>query len=197
LASEGLALFAQLGETYGLVGSLVTLGSIAFGAGQAERAARLLGAADQLCSAIGAALLPPWRIEFETTTEATRAAMGAAAFEAARETGRAMPLRDAIIFAGDASLSSVAVSEELGGLLESSDRPPLTQREWDVVRLLADGLSNRQIGAELVIAEGTAALHVKHVLHKLGFESRAQVAAWAARQLVGSTLGSSSPRSPD
>ena len=46
---------------------------------------------------------------------------------------------------------------------------------------MARGLSNRQIAAELVIAEATATVHVKHILAKLGFESRTQIAAWATR----------------
>jgi DNA-binding NarL/FixJ family response regulator len=41
------------------------------------------------------------------------------------------------------------------------------------------GLTNRQIADALVIADGTAGVHVDHILNKLGFRSRAQVAAWA------------------
>jgi DNA-binding CsgD family transcriptional regulator/tetratricopeptide (TPR) repeat protein len=57
---------------------------------------------------------------------------------------------------------------------------PLTARERQVAVLLARGLTNRQIATALVIAEGTAGVHVDHILNKLGFRSRAQVAAWAA-----------------
>jgi non-specific serine/threonine protein kinase len=55
---------------------------------------------------------------------------------------------------------------------------PLTAREWEVAQLVADGFTNRRIGDALVITEGTAALHVRHVLNKLGFDTRAQIAAW-------------------
>ena len=55
---------------------------------------------------------------------------------------------------------------------------PLTARELDVARRIAHGLTNKQIAAELVIAEGTADRHVANILGKLGFSSRAQVAAW-------------------
>ncbi|MGH2500990.1 MAG: LuxR C-terminal-related transcriptional regulator [Ktedonobacterales bacterium] len=48
--------------------------------------------------------------------------------------------------------------------------------------MIAEGLTNRQIGESLIITEGTARLHVKHILHKLGFTSRAQVAGWAIAQ---------------
>ncbi len=48
----------------------------------------------------------------------------------------------------------------------------LTPREREVAGLLVEGLTNREIGAALVIAESTANLHVKHILAKLGFSSR-------------------------
>ena len=61
---------------------------------------------------------------------------------------------------------------------------PLTPRERGVAALVARGRSNRQIGEALVITEGTANLHVKHILGKLGFASRAEIAAWAVRQEI-------------
>ena len=48
-----------------------------------------------------------------------------------------------------------------------------------MARLVAEGLTNRQIAARLVISERTAGNHVAHILTKLGFTSRAQIAAWA------------------
>jgi predicted ATPase/DNA-binding CsgD family transcriptional regulator len=57
----------------------------------------------------------------------------------------------------------------------------LTPREWDVVTLIAQGRSNRAIAEELFISPATAARHVANILGKLGFTSRSQVAAWAAR----------------
>src|SRR5581483_9891326 len=59
---------------------------------------------------------------------------------------------------------------------------PLTPREREVAALLARGLTNRQIAEALVISERTADNHVSHILDKLGFASRAQVAAWAVAQ---------------
>ena len=58
---------------------------------------------------------------------------------------------------------------------------PLTPREHEIVRLIAQGLSNREIADELVISPATAARHVANILAKLGFSSRTQVASWAAR----------------
>ena len=55
----------------------------------------------------------------------------------------------------------------------------LTQRELEAVSLVAHGLTNRQIAEALVITEGTAANHVKHILAKLVLDSRVQIATWA------------------
>jgi non-specific serine/threonine protein kinase len=56
----------------------------------------------------------------------------------------------------------------------------LSRREIEVAALIGRGLTNRQIAEALVITEGTAANHVVHILNKLDFGSRAQVAVWAA-----------------
>jgi DNA-binding CsgD family transcriptional regulator len=58
----------------------------------------------------------------------------------------------------------------------------LTPREQEVATLIARGLSNREIAEALIITEGTAAVHVKHILSKLGFKSRSQLAASAAQR---------------
>jgi RNA polymerase sigma factor (sigma-70 family) len=58
---------------------------------------------------------------------------------------------------------------------------PLTPREHEIVRLIARGLSNREIAGELVISPATAARHVANILAKLGFSSRTQIASWAIR----------------
>jgi DNA-binding NarL/FixJ family response regulator len=57
---------------------------------------------------------------------------------------------------------------------------PLTRRELQVAYLVAQGRSNKQIAAELVISQRTAEGHVERILTKLGFTSRVQVAAWIA-----------------
>ena len=66
------------------------------------------------------------------------------------------------------------------GPAAEADWGPLTVRERDVAALVARGLSNRGIARELVLTEGTAANHVRRIMLRLNFESRAQVAAWVA-----------------
>jgi len=56
----------------------------------------------------------------------------------------------------------------------------LTPRERQLVALVASGHSNKAIAGELFISPATAARHIANILAKLGFSSRAQIAAWAA-----------------
>ena len=58
---------------------------------------------------------------------------------------------------------------------------PLSDREVEVLRLLATGLANRDIGSLLFISESTVKTHVEHIIRKLGVSDRVQAAVWAAR----------------
>ena len=58
----------------------------------------------------------------------------------------------------------------------------LTRRQQDVAACIAEGLTNDQIAARLVIATGTAANHVEQILRRLGFRSRTQIGIWAAER---------------
>src|SRR5205823_3382667 len=60
----------------------------------------------------------------------------------------------------------------------------LTPREREVALLVARGLTNRQIGDELVISAATAERHVINIFNKLGFHSRSQVAAWVVERKI-------------
>ena len=58
--------------------------------------------------------------------------------------------------------------------------PPLTPREVEVLALMAQGRTNRQIGAELFISEKTASVHVSNILAKFGASGRTEAVALAA-----------------
>jgi DNA-binding NarL/FixJ family response regulator len=94
---------------------------------------------------------------------------------------QAMHMQPALTRALELSRSSApAPARAERSFADSPD--PLTEREREVAQLLAQGQSNREIAATLVISESTAEVHVKHILSKLDLKSRAQIAAWAARR---------------
>ena len=83
-------------------------------------------------------------------------------------------MRDAI----DLALTAPEPPARLAGARSAAR--PLTRRERQVAALILRGHTNREIAEALFIAERTVDTHVEHILAKLGFKSRTQVAAWAA-----------------
>jgi DNA-binding NarL/FixJ family response regulator len=79
-------------------------------------------------------------------------------------------------------LGMAAYYERTAALVARLDRlrqpTQLSAREAEVAMLVAEGLTNRQIAERLVISERTAENHVQHILTKLGFSTRSQIAAW-------------------
>jgi DNA-binding CsgD family transcriptional regulator/tetratricopeptide (TPR) repeat protein len=190
--AEGLGLIREAGPTQppGSEGThdvgdcLAGLARVAAAARRPERAARLLGAAEAWFGARGASPAAPVRAEGERRLAALRSRLAGPALAAARAEGRAMPAEDAVSYA----LATAEPEAPPAPAPAAAGPPPrarLSPREEEVAALLIRGLTNRQIAAELVITERTAANHVQHLLDKLGFSTRAQVAAWA----VGRGLG--------
>ncbi|MGH3881102.1 MAG: response regulator transcription factor, partial [Actinophytocola sp.] len=68
--------------------------------------------------------------------------------------------------------------EALAASLSGTAPGPLTKREREIAVLVSQGLTSRQIAAAAHISERTAENHVQHILDKLGFANRAQIAAW-------------------
>jgi DNA-binding CsgD family transcriptional regulator len=104
----------------------------------------------------------------------------------------ARPLRSALAdlarrarLADRAAPGAAGRGAQPGGAAARSPLAGLTDRETEVLRLLAAGLSNREIGAELFIAAKTASVHVSNILAKLGAASRTEAAAIAHAQGVG------------
>jgi non-specific serine/threonine protein kinase len=161
----------QMGSTW----CVEALAWIAASQRQYERAAVLLGAATGLWRSMGTTLDSHQHLVgyHRDCQRQAQQALGEAAFQAAYHRGLDLPAADVVAYAlqqPPAKPRAPAVSEAA----------PLTARELQVARLIAGGRSNKQIAAELVISQRTAENHVEHILTKLGFTSRAQVAAWAA-----------------
>jgi non-specific serine/threonine protein kinase len=150
-----------------------------------KRAAVLFGAASAIWESLASspANYPTFCELHDRYVGLSRSALGSAAYDSAFRQGREMT--------GDAALD-LALEE---GPDEDEPEPPpnatvrpagsLTRREQQIAELIADGMTNREIAQHLVIAVRTAEGHVEHILSKLGFSSRAQIAAWVASRRGG------------
>jgi NarL family two-component system response regulator LiaR len=94
------------------------------------------------------------------------------------------------VYHGEPSLHPIIARKVLQELLSPSEKPPtsdpLTQREVEVLRLIAQGCENKEIAEKLVISEATARTHVSNILGKLHLASRTQAALYALREGLAS-----------
>jgi DNA-binding CsgD family transcriptional regulator len=123
-----------------------------------------------------------WRQAELELTEGTRASASAVLAEAWHVAGSlpAQQLRQEIeALAARARITLPSPQPPVADGPEPGAGLGLTSRELDVLRLLAAGRTNRQIGAELFISPRTAGVHVSHILAKLGLASRGEAAAAA------------------
>lgn len=183
LAAESLHGLYRIGEAGRFTAEcLDELAGIALVRGAATRSARLLGTADALREG-GLIVAERYKgLRREQTVIAAKASLGEPKFTHASAQGRDLTMAEAIAEAlsplPERDGESVeAVAGELNGSVLG-----LTPREREVLRLLAAGLSDREIGAALFISTHTATTHVKRVLAKLGVNSRAGAASSAVRQ---------------
>ncbi len=90
------------------------------------------------------------------------------------------------VYRGEPSMDSAVANKLMRELQRSSDLPlteePLTVREVDVLKLVAQGLTNQDIAEKLVISERTVRTHVSHILDKLHLANRTQAALYALRE---------------
>ena len=178
LWARALSLSRELGFLMVTSHSLEGLAGVAAARGDTERAARLLGAAAALRETLGLRLLPPDRVAHTGRIDTVRAACGEKRFDDAVAAGRAMTLEAVTDYALRSKPAETPVAESRRRGIDGG-AAALTPRQREIAGLVAQGLANRDIAARLVIAERTAEGHVQSILNKLGFNSRAQIAAWA------------------
>ena len=151
--------------------------------GQADRAAWLLGAADALREGAEEPLSDDIVILAGRAAELARAASGEVRYQVTRSGARGLT-REQIV--------ETLMTAAPGSVIPASPQPPspqsfqlaeqLTAREAQVLRLLVDGKTDRDIAAELFVSTKTVSNHVASILAKLGVETRTAAAALAIRQ---------------
>lgn len=177
-AQASLRIKRDFHDLLGIVLAVELLAWTAAAEGRPERAAVLLGATEAQWSAVGYPLFGSRHfLQPHTSCVAdTRAVLGEAAYTAAHGRGRDLTTEAAIDLALD--LRPPARSRPV----KAGEPDALTRRERQVAELVAEGLSNKEIAERLVIAVRTAEGHVERILQKLGFSSRARIAAWVAQR---------------
>ncbi|WP_185844647.1 LuxR C-terminal-related transcriptional regulator [Nonomuraea sp. WAC 01424] len=163
------------GYRYGAAWNIESLAWATAAQGRDDRAARLLGAATSIRRALGLSLpgFHAYAVAHDEAEAALRAGLGDTGFEEAFERGAGLDFDEAVTYA----------LEEPENDADATVRPraepaELTPRELEVAGLIARGVRNKEIAARLVISPRTAEGHVEHILTKLGFTSRTQIAAW-------------------
>lgn len=172
-AYDALELTARLGGDLLVPFDLDCLATVAAQNDNHVLAARLFGAADAARQQMGMVRFKIFDEGDEATTAALRHALGENDFDAAWAEGAALTIEDATAYA-------------LRGRGErkraSSGWASLTRAELDVVRLVSEGLGNKEVAARLFISPRTVQAHLTHIYTKLDLTSRLQLAQEAARR---------------
>ena len=144
--------------------------------GDPVRALRLAGAASALEENAGIWAFPPIRDRHERWLAAAREAVDADTWTAALAAGRALPLDDAVAYA----LEQVTTVGEPAARAQDEPGDPLSAREREVLQLIAQGRTNREIAQSLFVTEHTVKYHVTSLFNRLDVASRAEAVARAA-----------------
>jgi predicted ATPase/DNA-binding CsgD family transcriptional regulator len=173
LLNDGLRRKRALEDKLGIVFAVEFLSWAALADHDAGRAARLLAASEAISKPVdphlaGFRRLLQWRVHY---VQQARETLGPRAFEAATQCGRHFSRTEAVDYAlGENTAPAGTSTDSLADL-------PLTSREREIAQLVATGRTNREIAVELTIARRTVDTHVEHILAKMNFTSRTQIAA--------------------
>jgi len=157
----------------GMLECLIGFGATAVSARQPAVGARLFATAVALSEQPSVSIWKATRAELEHYLDLARSQLTDADFRAEQATGRALSLEQAVAYARQLQVDA--------GPPPPNKEPPgaLTSREREVTALIAEGKSNGEIAAELVVSKRTVEKHIANILSKLALTSRAQLVRWA------------------
>ena len=172
-SAEGLRIADQLDDRVAHCYLLGAVACCAAGWGEHRRAAKLIGATDSARTEAGARIHFGLAPALDKASRSAAAVLGSASFAADFASGQQLTRQITSRLALRAATPADAV--------RNPGHPgALSRRGTQVAQLVAEGLTNREIGARLFISERTVESHVGTVLNTLGFTSRAQIAGWVA-----------------
>lgn len=173
LIVEGMTTHQRLGDRWFVAFELTALGGLLIAAGQARQGVRLVGAARALADRLGSPGLGLADVTARVDTLRQEEW-----FDDVWDAGYELDRGTAVLEAR--ALLDERRTRDLLAPPEEPDFAPLTPRELEVSRLLAEGHTDREIADSLFIALRTVGTHVHNILHKLELQSRVQVAGWLA-----------------
>ena len=175
--SEGIVPAQEMGDHINTALFLEGLAVVAGARGQDERSARLFGAAEVIIEAIGVRRYKDYQPNsalYERTVAAVRSRLGEPVFEKAWAEGRSMDFDRAVEYA-------LSQEEQAPPTASVPEYPAgLTGREAEVLRLVAEGLTNAQVAQELYLSPRTISTHLTSIYQKLGVASRGAAARLAS-----------------
>ncbi|HEV2124748.1 MAG TPA: tetratricopeptide repeat protein [Chloroflexota bacterium] len=185
--AEALAVHVEHGDRRNIGHCLGGLAGMAGLLGYPEQAAQLFGAADNVLAKAGASMFFVDRLDYDHNKAAVRALLGEPPFDTALVAGKALVLDEALAEAGRVAAAVAPVRTQAStttpatSSLPATDWHGLTARERDVLRLLVDGRTDREIAETLCISPRTVGVHVTNILGKLAVGTRTAAAAHAVR----------------
>jgi predicted ATPase/class 3 adenylate cyclase/DNA-binding CsgD family transcriptional regulator len=171
-AHDALAIGTSLQAYLGISDTLECLADLTGDGGSAREAARLFGAAHGIRQRIGEVRFKIYDAGYEASVAVVRTALGNNDFDAAWAEGAALSTDEAIAYAQRGRGERKR---------PTSGWASLTPTERDVVRLVSEGLGNKDIATRLFVSPRTVQTHLTHVYTKLGLTSRVQLVQEAAR----------------